>query len=112
LILIDEPYRGTLERTSGKRIYEFGKAIAELPYALVVLTTHHRQPIDLEHDTSGKIHNAHVTIHEYPENRAATQFERSFKIAPGAAWWWFDDHDRQEKFADWIGSQTPLILDV
>ncbi len=110
LVLVDEPYRGTLERTSGKRIYEFGKAITNFPYAMTILTTHHRQPIELAHDTQGAVRNVHVTITEHPHKSGENQFERLFKLADGPATWWFDDQERQERFADWIGSQTPLIL--
>ncbi|HEX4069073.1 MAG TPA: hypothetical protein VHX42_03155, partial [Candidatus Babeliales bacterium] len=45
LVLIDEPYKGTVDDESAKRIYQFGKDIADYSYALVGIATHVKKPI-------------------------------------------------------------------
>ena len=64
LALIDEPYKGTVDAESAKRIYQFGKDIAEFPHVLVAIATHVKKPIALEAGTSGIFGNYQVKIEE------------------------------------------------
>ena len=98
LVLIDEPYRGTVEAESARRIYLFGFDIATTP-SIVVMATHVQRPIDLAKDTNGQFDNYHVEILE-PTPGA---FKRTFKIKSGPAMWWFENSERRARFIDWIG---------
>jgi DNA mismatch repair ATPase MutS len=100
LVLIDEPYKGTVDDESAKRIYSFGMNIAFNPYALVCIATHVKKPILLEKDTNGAFANYHVEIKE--ESHGI--FKRLFKLKQGPAMWWFEDEGQRERFVDWISS--------
>ncbi|HLW73254.1 MAG TPA: hypothetical protein VKR54_04350 [Candidatus Babeliales bacterium] len=97
LVLIDEPYLGTVDDESAKRIYKFGKDIADFPESLVVIATHVKKPILLEHDTGGIFGNYQVKVKEVSPGI----FERLFKIEKGPALWWFEDEDKRGRFIDW-----------
>jgi hypothetical protein len=99
LVLIDEPYKGTVEDETAKRIYQFGKDVAEFPSALVALATHVKKPILLERDTGGIFGNYQVKIRE----KSLGVFERLFKLEKGPAMWWFEDENQRSRFIDWIG---------
>ncbi len=98
LVLIDEPYRGTVEVESARRIYLFGFDIATTP-SIVVMATHVQRPIDLAKDTNGQIENYHVEILE----PTLGEFKRTFKLKSGPAMWWFENAERRARFIDWIG---------
>ena len=106
LVLIDEPYRGTVDEESARRIYAFGKDIAENPYAIVCLATHVQKPIELPQATNGAFANYHVEILEPTYG----VFKRTFKLKNGPATWWFEDADRRTRFVDWIGSGSDQEL--
>ena len=98
LVLIDEPYKGTVDAESANRIYQFGKEVAGFPQVLLALATHVKKPIFLERDTVGIFSNYQVAI---TETRSGV-FKRLFKLEPGPAMWWFDDEDKRSRFVDWI----------
>ena len=106
LVLIDEPYRGTVDEESARRIYAFGKDIAENSYAIVCLATHVQKPIELPQATNGAFANYHVEILEPTYG----VFKRTFKLKNGPATWWFEDADRRTRFVDWIGSGSAQEL--
>lgn len=98
LALIDEPYKGTVDTESAKRIYQFGKDVAGFSRALIAIATHTEKPIDLEIDTNAIFGNYQVKIEEIsPYN-----FERLFKLEKGPALWWFTDESKRSRFIDWI----------
>ncbi|HSC25301.1 MAG TPA: hypothetical protein VLB80_03755, partial [Candidatus Babeliales bacterium] len=98
LVLVDEPYKGTVDDESAKRIYQFGKDISAFDCALVAIATHVKKPIMLAYDTNGIFGNYQVKINEiYPGI-----FERLFKLEKGPAMWWFEDEDKRSRFIDWI----------
>jgi hypothetical protein len=101
LVLVDEPYKGTVDAESAKRIYQFGKDVAGYPQLLLALATHVRKPIALAQDAPGIFGNYQVKINE---TRLGT-FERLFKLEPGPAMWWFDDGDKRSRFVDWISTK-------
>lgn len=98
LALIDEPYKGTVDVESAKRIYQFGKDIAGFSQALVAIATHVKKPIKLEADTGGIFGNYQVKINEISPG----VFERLFKIVKGPAMWWFEDDEKRSRFIDWV----------
>lgn len=102
LVLIDEPYKTTVNVESAKRMYQFGKDIADFKHALVGIATHLKKPILLERDTSGIFANYQVKIREI----SFGVFERMFKVEKGPATWWFEDEDQRSRFIDWISTKT------
>lgn len=98
LVLIDEPYKGTVDAESAKRIYQFGKDVASYPQALVAIATHVKKPISLAQDTGGIFGNYQIKIQEVKHG----VFERLFKLEPGPATWWFEDENQRSRFVDWI----------
>jgi energy-coupling factor transporter ATP-binding protein EcfA2 len=98
LVLVDEPYKGTVDAESAKRIYDFGKDIAHYPQALVIIATHVKKPITLAKDTAGIFGNYQVKIRE----TSLGVFERLFKLEEGPADWWFEDAEKRSRFVDWI----------
>ncbi len=96
MLLLDEPFRGTVDSESADRIYEFGKEIAPLQGLIVGIATHVEKPIKLAQDT-GVFANYHVRIKEI-----GTRFEREFKLDPGVPQWWFNDPRKRSKFIDYI----------
>jgi len=104
LALIDEPYKGTVDDESAKRIYQFGKEVANFSQALIAIATHVKKPIFLEQETNGIFGNYQVNIRE--QSRGI--FERLFKLEKGPAMWWFDDEDQRSRFIDWISVKSDV----
>ncbi len=97
LLLIDEPYRGTVDLEASKRIYTFGKSIADMKYCIASIATHNQYPVELAHDTNGAFANWHVHIEE-----TRSSFKRTYKIKPGPADWWFENEEKRSSFIDWL----------
>ncbi len=100
LALIDEPYIGTVDDESAKRIYNFGLFAADCPSTLLCLATHVRKPIQLAEDTHGVFANYHIDIRE----KILGSFELLFTIKKGPAMWWFEDKEKRGRFVDWLSS--------
>ncbi len=101
LVLIDEPYSGTVDDEAAKRICQFGQSVSKNPYALVTISTHVKQPIELEKTTDGVFKNYQVTI--IPQKNGL--FVRTFKLQRGPAHWWFDNQKHRSAYIDWIASK-------
>jgi len=101
LVLLDEPYKGTVEVESASRVYKFGKEIAAKSHCMLLLATHLRKPIELQADTAGIFTNYQMG---YIETKS-TLFKRTFKILDGPAIWWFDDAEKRSRFIDWLCEQ-------
>ena len=104
IVLIDEPYKGTVDDESAKRIYQFGKEVAGFSHTLVAIATHVKKPVALAVDTQGIFGNYQVKIKEVSKG----VFERLFKLEKGPATWWFEDADKRSRFVDWISGSSPL----
>ncbi|MFC1842892.1 hypothetical protein ACFLYU_04505 [Candidatus Dependentiae bacterium] len=104
LVLLDEPYKGTVESEAASRVYKFGKEIAENDNCMLLMATHLRKPIELEKDVPGLFANYQMG---YIETKSGTisGFKRTFKILDGSAIWWFDDAKKRAKFVDWLCEQ-------
>lgn len=98
MLLIDEPYRGTVDSESAERIYTFGKLVAHNPLASVVIATHVYKPITLSDETDGIFTNCQVVIDQVDTD----YFKRTFTVAPGVATWWFSDANKRSHFIDWL----------
>jgi DNA mismatch repair ATPase MutS len=96
LVLIDEPWRGTVDEASAEYIYAFGKEIAETN-SMLCIATHVKKPIELEAVTDD-FKNMHVAMHEHSDGL----FERIFKLQDGPAYWWFDDAAKRGRFINWL----------
>ncbi|MEX0848891.1 MAG: hypothetical protein WD055_01565 [Candidatus Dependentiae bacterium] len=97
LLLVDEPYRGTIEAEAEKRAYQFGDYIAQYQQIMLVMASHLQQPIHLQENT-GLFINKQMQI---TSNDDGT-FNRTFKLLDGAAWWWFVDIEKRMQFIDWL----------
>lgn len=97
LLLIDEPYRGTIEAEAEKRAYLLGQTITDNYYTLAVMACHLQEPIMLQEHT-GRWCNKHVVIQQL----ADFNFKCMYVIADGPAWWWFNDLTQRMKFIDWL----------
>ncbi len=102
MLLLDEPFKGTVDKESAERIYAFGKYIAPLPGSIVCIATHVKKPIYLAEDTNGAFTNRHVGISELPDG----SFKREFVLNDGPANWWFNDNAKRARFIDWLGQET------
>ena len=98
MLLLDEPFRGTVDAESADRIYAFGNDIASLKQSIVMIATHVQKPITLAEHTDGAFANYHVRIKELPNG----QFEREFMLEPGILNWWFDDAAKRSRFIDFV----------
>ncbi len=105
MLLLDEPFKGTVDDESAERIYKFGYDIAYNDKALVGIATHVHKPIKLAKDTKNAFSNKHVVITELSPG----QFKREFKLADGPANWWFQDRGQRARFVDWLGDETMKV---
>jgi hypothetical protein len=97
LLLIDEPYRGTIEAEAEKRTYQLGQHITQHPYTMAIMACHLQEPIMLEQHTK-RWCNKHVVIEQTGHNA----FLCTYNIADGPAWWWFNDLTQRMHFVDWL----------
>jgi energy-coupling factor transporter ATP-binding protein EcfA2 len=98
MLLLDEPFRGTVDAESADRIYDFGKDVASLPQSIVLIATHVEKPVKLAQDTNNAFANYHVCIKELQGGR----FEREFRLEPGILEWWFKDNAKRSRFIDFV----------
>lgn len=93
-ILLDEPYRGTVESESARLMWLLGHEIAQYPHAMFLVATHLEKPTRLEKET-GVFANFHMEITE-----AQGKFNCLYKLVPGIAHWWFEDEEKRSRFID------------
>ena len=93
LVLLDEPYRGTVESEASYRVSKFAQEVADkLPLCVLVVATHLEGPTHLE---DGFAHY-HLGLIEKDD----LTFERTFKLELGPAVWWFKDIAKRARFID------------
>ncbi len=96
-LIVDEPYRGTIEIESVNRVCRFGEHLAKLSNVSSVIATHLEKPIYLA-DETGAFANYNLDITQLsPKN-----FKRTFKLKSGPALWWFHDAQKRSDFVDWL----------
>ncbi|MFC1841539.1 hypothetical protein ACFLYA_00540 [Candidatus Dependentiae bacterium] len=98
LVLVDEPYKGTVESEAAYRVCEFCKDLADIENCMFLMATHLRKPIELAQDTGGIIANFQMGYIEEPSGG----FKRTFKVLEGPAIWWFDDVEKRRRFVTWL----------
>jgi DNA mismatch repair ATPase MutS len=98
LILYGEPYRGTPDQETTRKIMEFCHHIVPNPYFLMALETHVYEPTTLEKGMPQIFTNGHMEINEDVDGN----FIRTFTLKNGPANWWFLDHAKRRRFVDWI----------
>lgn len=98
-LLIDEPYRGTIEIEAASRVYALGLELAANKHVISVIATHLEKPIALAQDTHNFI-NYHVELLE----PTVGNFQRTFKLKQGPARWWFEQAEKRSRFVDWLGT--------
>lgn len=113
LVILDEPYTGTIDDQMADRVHQFGVQAAQAPHAALCIATHVKKPIELARN--GSFANYQIEILE-PK---LGQFVRTFKIKDGPAHWWFNDKPRVTRFIDALdparmrknpGEQVPVAV--
>ena len=100
LVILDEPYTGTIDDQMADRVHQFGVQAAKVPHAALCIATHVKKPIELARN--GSFANYQIEILE-PK---LGQFVRTFKIKEGPAHWWFNDKPRVTRFVDSIDAAS------
>lgn len=86
-VLVDEPYRGTVEATAQKLVFEFGQKIAASAQTMIIMASHFESPTTLPAATN----NAYANYQCEFVRTNTGRLERSYRLLPGAATWWFHD---------------------
>lgn len=100
LLLVDEPYLGTIDGITGRRVHAFGQQVATMPSVMAIIATHTEKPTLLESETNGIFANYHIGITHDERGFALT-----YKLQRGLCEWWLHDEDKQDNFVDWL---TPI----
>ena len=108
LILLDEPYSGTVESEAAYRVNILGHELAGMPDCALIMATHLKEPIRLVDETLGAFANYQVELLE----QADGSFIRTFKLLPGAATWWFNDMRKRSRFVDQLIAEEEDKLDI
>lgn len=99
LVLYGEPYRGTPDQETSRKIMDFCKRVIEPQKdCIVAIETHVYEPTTLEKEYPHTFTNGHMEIYQ-DENG---NFIRTFALKEGPADWWFLDHAKRRSFVDWI----------
>lgn len=97
VLLVDEPYRGTIEAEAELRSYQFCKEVAQESHCMLIVASHLKKPMQLAQETKLFVNKQfEVVMH------SDGTFERTFKLKDDAAWWWFDDVHKRMLFVDWL----------
>ncbi len=97
MLLVDEPYRGTIEQEAERRAYRLAKELAHYQQCMMVMASHLRLPVDLASET-GLFVNKQFQMEAHTDG----SFTRTFRLCDGAAWWWFNDIEQRMRFIDWL----------
>ncbi len=100
LVILDEPYTGTIDDQMADRVHQFGVQAAKVPHTALCIATHVKKPIELARN--GSFANYQIEILE-PK---VGQFVRTFKVKTGPAHWWFNDKPRVTRFIDSIDAAS------
>lgn len=95
-VLLDEPYRGTVESEAAYRIDLLAKELVPLNHCMMIMATHLEEPTRLPEITQGVFANYQLGL----EEKADGKFIRTFTLFPGYAEWWFRDMEKRRRFID------------
>ncbi len=94
-VVVDEPFKGTMEDEGTLRAYKFGFEMAKHKNVVCMMATHFRKPADLDIDTNN-FANYHFEIAQNSED----SFTRTFNLSRGKCDWWYDDPKKREQYID------------
>ncbi|MCL4379887.1 hypothetical protein M1466_00125 [Candidatus Dependentiae bacterium] len=99
LIVLDEPFNGTLERQGEDRARDMIWALAQQSHVLVCAASHFYQPTTLARRSPTIIANYQMEL------LLDGSFTRTFRLLPGVASWWFEQehYDLQKRFIERLG---------
>lgn len=102
LLLLDEPFNGTLERQGADRARDLIWNLVQHPQAIVCAATHFYQPTLLSQKAPGFIANYQMEL-----VRENNHFKRTFRLLPGCATWWFqaEQYHLQKEFIEQLGEE-------
>ncbi|PKN03326.1 hypothetical protein CVU75_02785 [Candidatus Dependentiae bacterium HGW-Dependentiae-1] len=101
LLLLDEPYHGTVGLEASDRIVQFGVQLANNPWCMLVMATHLEPVTQLPEKTNGAFANYCLDV----ARSSAGIFKRTFKLQSGVAHWWFADQTQRRQFIDQLVAQ-------
>lgn len=101
MLLVDEPYRGTIEAEAELRSYQFCKEIAQHAHCMLIVASHLKKPMQLAQETKLFV-NKQFEVAAHDDGA----FKRTFKLVDDAAWWWFDDVHKRMLFVDWLAGSN------
>lgn len=105
LILCGEPYRGTPDPQTDRKVIEFCEGLRSNKHFIMALETHVVGPTYFAQKYPHDFSNGQMEIKE----QANGMFERTFKLLPGAADWWFKPSEKANRFVDWITVLTKQV---
>jgi DNA mismatch repair ATPase MutS len=94
MLLVDEPYRGTIEAEAEQRCYQWCNDIAQYPHCMQLVACHLKKPLELAQNNYFALKQLEVLVHD------DCTFTRTFKLKDGAPAWWFDDIPKRMAFVD------------
>lgn len=95
-VLLDEPYRGTIESEASYRTNLFAQASLPLDHCMMIMATHLEGPTRLQKETNGIFANYQLGL----EEKKHGTFTRTYQVLPGIAEWWFNDEKKRRRFID------------
>ena len=98
LVLISEPFRGTVGLQTVQEIMNFGRDSAKTNNCLMALETHEFEPTKLATEFPNLFVNGHMRIHEPTYG----EFEKAYILDAGAPEWWFNDSEKVSRFVLWL----------
>lgn len=99
MILLSEPYKGTVEAEAAYRINLFcTQNFVKHPNVLMGLETHVAGPMTLAQKYPDCFANKQMIIKSLDNG----EFERTFIMADGPATWWFENNQLRSRYVDWI----------
>jgi len=103
LMLIDEPYAGTVDDEMALRTGQFCSDVTTIGNGIAVIATHVKPQFNM----SANFGFYHVEISEDGKGG----FTRTYTVQPGLCDWWFSDAVRRRRYIDWLnpspGEQNP-----
>jgi len=94
VMLIDEPYAGTVDDEMARRTSQFCDDVASVGNGIAVIATHVKPVFN----SGNRFGFYHVGIKEMSDG----SFACTYKIQPGLCNWWFDDASRRRRYIDWL----------
>lgn len=94
MLLVDEPYRGTVEAEASQRCYQWCKNLVQYPHCMQIIASHLQKPLELGVDKSFALKQLEVLAYD------DGTFVRTFKLIDGVSSWWFDDVGKRIAFVD------------